>query len=191
MLLTQHPSTISMPLYPLPGIVTGERPRDRWEWIKLVTYVLFKNVPAGAKSLRVKAEVSNAHFARFLAKIAHSWATACLGTNAFHALLPDILLGRNDNAPYLIGSHSQLPLPVKSNLMLWVGDRPFGNKRYVVCEIRLFPRIGLEVSGSRSTPVYYVVVGEIDPAIHFQKPLQTLPSGISREALSFFYSAQS
>ena len=92
-------------------------------------------------------------FARMLAKIAHGVAVAFKGLDAFEPLLPDLILGNTDLAPYLIGgSGSCAPIPKDRPMheaeVKW---RNYAVGRLLVCHIRLFVLL--------ETPVYYVIVG--------------------------------
>ena len=53
--------------------------------------------------------------ARFLAKIAHSYVVGEMGIEAFHALVPDIILGKSDDYYYTVGG-SWDPLPPHPNI---------------------------------------------------------------------------
>jgi hypothetical protein len=53
--------------------------------------------------------VYSGDFARMLAKIAHTYAIAEYGMNSFKPLLTEIILGKDDRLPFLIGGDETLP----------------------------------------------------------------------------------
>jgi hypothetical protein len=92
-------------------------------------------------------------FGRLLAKIAHSYAVAELGWNAFTPVLPDIILGKG---PLLMNSFvgSGIAIDGASEKLHEVSfaDWPApAGKSLLVCKIRLFANLGM--------PTHYVVVG--------------------------------
>jgi hypothetical protein len=89
-----------------------------------------------------------------LAKIAHSYAVAELGSDAFHPLLPDLILGTEDRAAYLVGGDaSEFPLPDKEPYLhhVYLLNAMSGGIMYTLVSIRLFAVVGM--------PRYHVVVG--------------------------------
>jgi len=168
--LANHPSTIALLEFPMPGLLVGDPPSENWKSVQLRYWTIFQNFPKNAESIRLKLQISNAHFAKFLAKVAHSWAVACWGVNAFRPFLPGIILGKDSNAAYLIGTHpNNLPPQDGSDYLLGVRVQTVGGKDYAICDLRLFPGIGAKVPGTVGTPTYCIVVGEIDYSVHFQK----------------------
>lgn len=92
-------------------------------------------------------------FARMLAKIAHSYAFAKCG---IQPLLLDLILGRAENASYLVGGDHSLTLPDQPNMLHDIFPvscrlEPSGAK-YLLIAIRLFAMMGM--------PRYHVVVGK-------------------------------
>jgi hypothetical protein len=63
------------------------------------------------------ARVRELDFARMLAKIAHSYAYAKCGVEAFKPTLLDLILGKVENAPYWVGGHRGGPLLEQPNDM--------------------------------------------------------------------------
>ena len=98
-------------------------------------------------------------FARFVAKIAYSFAVAEVGLHCFRPLATDIILGRSDDYFRFVGS-----APLKPPAAGW----PSGGGHYVgitiqfvqegvglvVVEVKLFAEAG--------TPAYHAAVAEID-----------------------------
>lgn len=91
-------------------------------------------------------------FNRFLAKIAHSYASSIIGAKAFEPFLQELIIDGSIPNSYMIGCEEEEPeAPYLfeiglSNCHLW-----HGQECYVV-RIRLFSFLG--------TPTYIVVVGE-------------------------------
>jgi hypothetical protein len=95
-------------------------------------------------------------FARMLAKIAHSYAFAKCGIDAFEPMLLDFILGRAENASYLVGGDGSGPPQRQPTIMhdiYPVGCRvePSGAE-YLLVAIRLFAFLDM--------PRYHVVVGK-------------------------------
>lgn len=105
--------------------------------------------------------VAPGDFARMLAKIAHSFAMAELGADAFEPLLPDLILGKSETAPYLVGgdateesSSVELPLHYLGPMYASVDE-----VLYLLIAIRLFSKMGM--------PRYHVVVGRSTQKLSF------------------------
>lgn len=92
-------------------------------------------------------------FCRFLAKVAHSYATAFLGVTGFHRTLPDILSNPDfrsrDVLPY-VGMHTTYG-PFNSLNYLGIKVVRFEGFRLIVVEVGLFSGLG--------APIYWVIVG--------------------------------
>jgi hypothetical protein len=178
--ISNHPSGVALLHFPLPGVMTGDSPSDNWEWVKIRHWSINSRLPndiEGAKSFNFKFEIKNWHFGKFLAKVAHGFAVAHFGINAFDHWLPDLILGRHNNGAYIIGSEPDLPPPVNVDFRVGIDtwSSPEG-ARFVLVKLRLFAGMGLLVPGSLSTPVYCVIAGPIDPARHFVEGYQDLTS---------------
>jgi hypothetical protein len=95
-------------------------------------------------------------FARLLAKIAHSYAVAELGIDAFDPLCLDVIMGRTSNCGYLVGGSMDIqPLPDStSDHYIGVGliDEP-QKPKLVLVPLRLFQQMG--------SPHHHVVVGRV------------------------------
>jgi len=93
-------------------------------------------------------------FCQMLAKIAHSYAIANLGNNAFHPLLLDLILGKSKTPNYLVGGDDLSKLPVQKNILhdIYLQDCLSNGIMYTLVVIRLFAFMGM--------PRYHVVVGE-------------------------------
>lgn len=93
-------------------------------------------------------------FARMLAKIAHTYAIAEHGMDSFEPMLTEIILGKDDRLPFLIGGDETLPTlesePYLHNI--YRQDCAIGGVHHMLVAIRLFAFIGM--------PRYLVVVGK-------------------------------
>ncbi|MEK9282825.1 HNH endonuclease [Bradyrhizobium sp. ISRA442] len=102
------------------------------------------------------ARVRPLDYARMLAKIAHSYAVARLGETTFEPLLPDLILGKDANAPYLIGGDkSGAPLVDQPDALHDVYPQAciVTGVPHLLIGIRLFAFMGM--------PRYLVVTGRI------------------------------
>jgi hypothetical protein len=104
-------------------------------------------------------------FARMLAKIAHSYAFAKCGIDMFQPMLLDFILGRIENASYLVGGDGGGSPPKQPEVMhdiypVACRKEPPGIE-YLLVAIRLFAFLGM--------PRYHVVVGKKLKELPFPK----------------------
>jgi hypothetical protein len=155
--------------FPPPQIVRLHLPSNSYEYVQervvssvanllhLTTYAV-KVSASGAVGTAMR--YNPFIFARMLGKIAHGY---CIATNALQGfnslpLLPDIILGKSDNIPYLIGNLGEDEPPIrratgiKAVHHVRIGTISLQNMRLRVVFIRLFAEL--------PTPTYIVVVGE-------------------------------
>jgi hypothetical protein len=90
-------------------------------------------------------------FCRMLAKIAHAHAVAELGMDAFEPLLPDLILGKSEDASHFVGSGDMGMAPQVPH-QLEVGQG-LGREDLKVVQVQLFAYL--------NTPVYLIVVGRV------------------------------
>jgi len=114
--------------------------------------------------------VSPREFARMLAKIAHSYAVAKFGESSFQPLLLDIILGKSNFAPYLVGGDkSGVPLDDQPTALHHVYGQAcdVNGAPYLLVAIRLFAFMGM--------PRYLVVVGKFSGTLDCLRtnPLRT------------------
>src|SRR5262245_6631795 len=129
---------------------------DRREFIAGVPWVYGVGIdPARHTALGIKGLTTPIHLhnlSRMRAKIAHGYAIAELGYGTFKELLPDLILGRTPNSPYLVGG-SLVPDPPRTALYelshRW--ERSQDDQDYLVISIRLFAHLG--------APTFSVVAG--------------------------------
>jgi hypothetical protein len=143
-----------------PGILTGAPPSECWSKSGIFMAASKQVEKRGAKRVRLNLpKLSTGVFARMLAKIAHSYAVAALGSDIFAPLLPEIILNRFPHIPYLVGGELKTyPASVGVCHELRIETVNIENRRFVITMIRLFSYLG--------APVYTVVVGKIPPDCH-------------------------
>ena len=103
-------------------------------------------------------------FARMLAKIAHSYAVATIGLDAFTPMLPVFILGGDDRAAYVVGGDVSSFAPSEPEARLHsihIQGCKNADQEYILVAIRLFAFAGM--------PQYHVVVGTPQP--HYRIPV--------------------
>ena len=94
-------------------------------------------------------------FSRMLAKIAHSYAIAELGIDAFQPLLLDLILGKTNTSAYLVGGDVSAPPSPEAEPVLhhvYLQNCMRDGVEYILVAIQLFSFMGM--------PRYHVVVGK-------------------------------
>ena len=141
------------------GILLGEQPTNRLSFT-LVVGVYPPNgqfKPNMQNSLVKIGSFRPTAFMQLLAKIGYSFAAAETGTAELLAQLADIILGRSDKSPYLIGggiptidgfqnNHEEMDYLYK----LQMHEIDTGDHHFTLVSIHLFGQLGL--------PQYHVVV---------------------------------
>jgi hypothetical protein len=102
---------------------------------------------------------ANAFF-RVLAKIAHAYISGEIGLDSFDPMLPEFILGRDDNAgSYLIGKWPEDGMAqINGTCQIGMAFCRWGNQDLVNVRLRLFPSHPL-------IPIYHVVVGTLTKPI--------------------------
>jgi hypothetical protein len=145
--------------WPGPGIFRDQPPSSRdFNGKVIVRYPkgeLEKLIPGHGHGVKL-GRVCEMDFARMLAKIAHSYAFAKFGADAFEPMLLDLILGRAENASYLVGGDPTGAPPEQPDQMHHVFPlecriEPSGAE-YLLVAIRLFAFWRM--------PRYHVVVGK-------------------------------
>lgn len=157
----ERPFGVVLPTFSDPDILTGSPPRQSNEWPGVILFAHNERPKKfmawanshGASRATMHAMCNVELFARMLAKIGHSFATAEIGYGNFRPLLPEFILGRVYNPQYLIGGR-QDPLPAGENRheLSWEIRKSLDGRSLIVVTIRLFSNLRF--------PVYYVVAGE-------------------------------
>ena len=144
--------------FPPPGILYNGHPNAPIEG-ELMSGVLLSELDRIRKpgtELILKLGTFNAlTFMRMLAKIGHAWAIATLGRDAFTPLLPDLILGKNNTARWLVGADPKAknlpPNPAAAHDFGLEFMRVPGGT-YLLAGIRLFAPVPM--------PKYHVVVAK-------------------------------
>lgn len=161
------PAIVMLPVLAPPGIFSGELPApiakfDPWVWMandltSSIRPLLRHDEVEGRLVVSINALV----FARMLAKIAHATAVGWLGVDAFKPFLPPLILGRHENAGYLVGGAAPPtdPLPPQPyskktlhHVLSVIPMSAAGKPHLLAVTIRLFLHIG--------SPTYCAIVGE-------------------------------
>ncbi|MBR1246336.1 hypothetical protein JQ609_05250 [Bradyrhizobium sp. AUGA SZCCT0169] len=160
----QFPFVVVMPKFPQPpSVFVGREPNDDDKveaWIRYSEEEAKKHL-SGDKSAIGLAPVEPATFARFLSKIAHSYAVAELGHGAFQPLLAKFIRNRPLLICKWLGGQAIDPPATESLHDIQWEIQTIDATHYVVVNIRLFSFFG--------SPLYCVVVGS------FNTPLSSLP----------------
>ena len=109
----------------------------------------------GARSTRAHeaGKVDGARLLRFIAKMAHGYAVATKGYDAFEWLTPGVILGTDPNISHLVGGEIEVPPGDRETgaaVKFEVGE-PTDELPYLLIKVRLFEFLG--------TPEHIVVVG--------------------------------
>jgi HNH endonuclease len=167
--VADQPYFTPMPVWGLPGLLTGRPPTCQFEHHK--AHVFYWIPPNIKETLElddgVPAEIpfpefriNHEYFARAIAKIAYCEAVAYLGLHTFRRLvLPALILGRYPYIPHFVGcSIDDPPAPNERGALhvTQVGFQQIRGMRLVIATVRLFANSGIKDHGP---PVYEVVVG--------------------------------
>jgi hypothetical protein len=167
--IPDHPYFTPMPVWGLPGLLTGALPSATFRDYK--AHVFYWIPPNIRQTLNLRQgdiaelpfpdfRIDHHSYARAIAKIAYCQAVAFYGLRGFRRLvLPDIILGRYPLVPYFVGSPLHNPDPpadpkIKHVVQLSVVNR--GRLHLILGEVRLFANSGTSEHGP---PTYYVVCG--------------------------------
>jgi len=180
------PTFLMLPILERPGFFTNRPPKAIEQFYPWFWYAadykekMEKFRQPGDKSFHMPMSCDAQLFARFLAKIAHTFAVAQLGIDSFLPFLPEFILGKRPRfADFLVGAHSpptepqQLPQGTHtatahdlSLSMLTAGSVP----EVIQATIKLFQFTG--------SPTYAVMVGrplagaiaKLSPVVHSSPP---------------------
>jgi hypothetical protein len=165
--ITDHPSLLVMPAFSMPGMLLGLTPsaiwpeakfhvwQHRWDRQSLAGCVTRQ----GGKGIEITKKITPGPFARMLAKIGHTFAIATGKLDGFRPLLPELILGRNPDAAFLVGGRFEIMPPSGYGHEIYLESGQVGAKEIIAARIRLFSNVGTPNHG---TPTYYAVVGERD-----------------------------
>jgi hypothetical protein len=141
--------------WPIPGILLGNVPTNQYTGELVVRYDKAKMEAHATEMQAVRmGRVGPLHFARMLAKIAHAFTVAKYGIDSFEPLLPPLILGASDAAPFLVGgdaSGSPANQPKVLHDIFRMDCHRDDGPVYLSTAIQLFAMIGM--------PRYHVIVG--------------------------------
>jgi hypothetical protein len=178
--INEHPFYLALQEFERPQIL--KRPR-RWQERDDELHWRMHTAPdtakrhdalgnAGVQLFRINPD----NMQRMLAKMAHSYAIAELGSDVFRPFLPDLILNKRPSRNWLVGSKPgenrpppnstwQFPTVVHS---IELRRERGPNMTFLTCDITLFAEHGM--------PVYEVIVGPITKDINSPDPLRLFRS---------------
>ena len=158
----EYPPLIVLPNYSLPGImrgVSGElTPKIYWYYVEKVGQKEREEfITKYGKRVRIKYPLDNLSFARFLAKVAHSFCVAALGFPVFQSILNDFILGEDMDqlrSPfYYVGGNADNGVrPAEETFHAISSEaQTIGATEYILVKIIFFAHAG--------GPTYHIIVG--------------------------------
>jgi hypothetical protein len=175
------PPILALPLLEPPGLMHERVPAPIpncaiWNWAAadLDDHMKRFRQPSD-KRWRFQHSLKPHVFARLLAKIVHALAVARFGIDSFRPFLPDLILGKDPNAAYLIGGAAgptdPTPTPEgrseQPHLFSLCAMAAPQKPPVLVATVRLFPFTG--------SPTYYVIAGEPTAALLAELEVPVLP----------------
>jgi hypothetical protein len=159
--------------FELPGVVVGRDPNNdiKIEVLARIDEKEFRKfAPDDKQGFRI-APMDVDSYCRMLAKIAHAYAIAELGSYSFRPVLGDFIRGKPlTQAWHWIGSDTAVPPPEQCLHDIQWHVPTINGVNYVMVSIRLFSFIG--------SPRYHIIVGELtrplDQLPFLQQPLYTI-----------------
>lgn len=168
--IEDHPYFTPIPVWGLPGLLTGALPTTEFQHYKAhVFYWLPEHIREvlglqSGESAEIpfpEFRINHHRFARAIAKIAYCQTVAQEGLHSFRRLvMPELILGRYSCVPHFVGCEIDDPPPpsetktrhtIQTNKYVYRGDLCL-----IVARVRLFANSGVEEHGP---PIYEVVVG--------------------------------
>jgi hypothetical protein len=164
--IEEFPGLLMSIVFPLPGILINEKPEDRLLTGGIYSVELMPEFGERLNRIKEKYRASTISvvgveksargnpddFGRTLAKIAHSYAIAELGSGNFEPFLTHIVQGKRPyNLPYFIGSAMGRAPPFNDLHQIEIDNAGLGHGELIVVKVRLF--------ADRDTPTHYIVVG--------------------------------
>jgi len=167
--IQDHPYFLPMPIWGLPGILTGSQPSAQFP--QEMAH-LFHHIPPNIReTLKLtdgetapimvpEIKIDSHKFARAMAKIAYCQAVIFYGLRGFRRLaITDLILGKHPLVPHFVGCETKEPPPPTPGKGLHMVDLRsvfIGRMTLIVGSVRLFAHSGTAEHG---TPLYRVVVG--------------------------------
>jgi hypothetical protein len=159
--VSQYPAPLFVYKFAEANMLLGLPPEvDDFQWVPISIFSKDELDAMHKKyqwDLKTSFKTVPVEFARMLAKIAHSYAVAELGIDAFHhnPMTLDVICNRTKNVSYTVGGRWEVPpaVPGAGHLLSTVYQRTVP-RVLIVVQIRLF--------ASLEMPIYHVVVGNVD-----------------------------
>jgi hypothetical protein len=141
--------------WPVPAIIFDEVPTNEYKG-ELFVRCRHDDVTRYASDVAAFriGTIGPLNFAKMLAKIAHSYAIAKYGQEAFKPLLTPLILGRIDFGQYFVGGDASETLPDQLTILhdvFRMDCRRDNGPDYLGVAVRLFAMMGM--------PRYHVIVG--------------------------------
>ena len=126
--IKDHPFELFLPVFPAPQILRGAKKSEDFGWCD---FPVFRYGPDLTERLKARpgerwdiityTRLNPHKLARVMAKVAYCQAVARLGIDGvdWHPYLIDIILGKNPNVPFLVGSPLGFPWPFDPLEMEW------------------------------------------------------------------------
>jgi hypothetical protein len=164
-----YPVVFAVPIFPKPEIMRDKK-ANKTNRQSLWTYRLWSS--GLAEMLKEKfgvdryngasAVVDVSRYAKMLAKIAHSFAVAELGMDAFHPLLPSVIKETNSPLHFYVGGVQPKPEPENCRHKITLATENYHGRSFIVAHLRLFADLGF--------PAYICIVGLADGDTSWQLP---------------------
>jgi hypothetical protein len=163
----EYPYMFAMPVLPQPGLLEGKKDLGGWAWLRIADSPIGKD--RGDQLVRrlrrsanetigflLSTDVHLGVLAKSFSKIAHGYAVAKYGYDGFDHFLPDLILGKKDNAADLFGNCAQLDLSIgdgKDMHEIFLVPVFIEGETLLVAQVQLFARY--------HAPTFQVVVGKL------------------------------
>lgn len=165
--IRDHPYFTLLPVWKLPGILTGAAPTanfgteelHRFEFVPAHFRELLSLNESDSLNFQVQIKLDENQFSRVLAKIAYCTAISRYGLNGFERKrIVDFILGNFPFAQFLVGSTTEDVAPPMPNIdhAIALMEVPIADRVTVIALVRLFARTGTVTQGM---PHYIVVIG--------------------------------
>src|SRR5262249_23535028 len=161
------PGVSVFPIFPPPGLLTGQAPSDQCSIIKCQILDSASDgahrqkllVQSGFKGALAYAQFQPMAFLQVVAKIAHGYAVFNVGLEGFKPLLLPIILGESQSGSFLVGNaHPPMPTlptpPDGRRYQIAAFQCESGGEKYLGALIRLF------ATERPLTPVYAAIFGQ-------------------------------
>jgi len=158
--IADYPTMLFFPRLGPPGIL-ARRPRDhadmRGMWIYQLNLNPLNLAKYGIQNM-ASAVMDTTRLSQMFAKIAHSYAVACLGLDSFTPMLLDHILRPEGYPWHFVGGGTDAPSASGALHEIGYEEIDASGTRYIIVRLRLFAYLG--------APEYVIVTGRIDSNAH-------------------------